>query len=42
MHILDRCTTSGLGLGNRYGLNVDVRCSLIKVNVKTNDGLSPP
>ena len=42
MYILDRCTSSGFCLGNRDGLNLDVRCCLVQMNVEADDVLSSP
>ena len=42
MHILGRCTSSAFCLGNRNGLNLDVRCGLVKMNIKSDDVLCSP
>ena len=42
MHILGRCTSSAFCLGNRNGLNLDVRCGLVKMYVEADDVLSSP
>ena len=42
MHILDRCTASAFCLGNRNGLDLDVRCGLVKMYVEADDVLCSP
>ena len=42
MYIPGRCTTSGFCLGNRDGLDLDMGCGLVKMDIEADDVLSSP